>query len=61
MVQWVSTRYTRRHDVTRKGETTEGGGKPEQAGGPMSVDPVFEITDPDEPCDCGCGMAEGAR
>ncbi|HEV2070565.1 MAG TPA: hypothetical protein VGR26_12295 [Acidimicrobiales bacterium] len=47
--------------MTRKGETTEGGGKPEQAGGPMSVDPVFEITDPDEPCDCGCGMAEGAR
>lgn len=30
-------------------------------GGPMSEDPVFEITDPDEPCDCGCGMAEDAR
>lgn len=32
-----------------------------EGGGPMSVDPVFEITDPDEPCDCGCGMAEGDR
>lgn len=55
VVQWEFTRYTRRHDVTEKGETTE------DEGGPMSVDPVFEITDPDEPCDCGCGMAEGDR
>lgn len=44
--------------MTERGETTESAGKPERSGGPMSVDPVFIISDPDEPCDCGCGMAE---